>query len=131
MPSQSLANRWLCASLCGVALALAACAVTQPGANNRFAVKTDKTQFYKYGPAQSYGADAVLARDEKLMMLKKDFGFSQVRRENGDTGYVATEDLVQLPPEPKPAPARLASRFHPKPEPERKLDLTDIPLPAP
>ena len=126
MPPNAIAKLWICALLCG-------CSVVQPGANNRFAVSVAKTQFFKYGPAQAYGPDASLPKDEKLTMLKKDFGFSQVRLEDGTTGFVATEDLVQLPPEPKPKPAVLALRRRSQlpPEPERKLDLTDVPLPLP
>ena len=129
MPLSSIVRQWICVMLS--ALALAGCAVTQPGANNRFAVSAAKTQFFKYGPAQAYGADASLEKGAKLTMVKKDFGFSQVRLEDGTTGYVATEDLVQLPPEPKPKPALFARHSRPPPEPERKLDLTDVPLPMP
>ncbi|MEI7776883.1 MAG: hypothetical protein WCK17_19165, partial [Verrucomicrobiota bacterium] len=35
------------------------------------------------------------------VMLRKEFGYSRVMTESGQTGYVATEDIVPAPPEPK------------------------------
>jgi hypothetical protein len=35
-------------------------------------------------------------------MVERDFGFSRVMLTNGVTGYVGTEDLRPIPPEPKP-----------------------------
>ncbi len=96
---------------CGV-LMLAACAAgSKSGPGDRFVVSARQSQFYKNGPAQAFGPDAVLPPARKLTMLKREFGFSQVRLENNETGYVATDELMQLPPEkatPKPMARRLA-----------------------
>jgi uncharacterized protein YgiM (DUF1202 family) len=129
MPPNSKASSWLRASLCALLLGTGGCASMQTGANQRFAVSAAKTQFFKYGPAQAYGADASLPKGQKVTMVKREFGFSQVRLEDGTTGFVATEDLVQLPPEPKLA-ALASHRRTRSPEPERQLDLTDTPTPS-
>jgi hypothetical protein len=104
--------------------------------------------FYKYGPAQSFGADEVIAQGTNVTLLERGFGFSRVMRPNGVTGYVATEDIQPLPPEqPHKAPPRLASnrkveredrtfsgpikRSNVKPTPGEPLfDVNDVPLPV-
>ncbi len=108
-------------------------------------------QFFKYGPAQAFGPDFNLSEGQRVKMLQREFGFSRVLLANGQSGYIATEDLKPAPPEPTPrltaspalfpAPARSmsiaaagqkkrssgATRSQPLPEP--KLDLSDVPSP--
>lgn len=97
-----------CSTLPAVCLAgvLAACATNSakipPGAQCEVAVS--RTPFYKYGPAQTFGADESVTQGTRVTMVERDFGFSRVTLPNGTTGYVATEDLKPLPPEPKPNP---------------------------
>jgi hypothetical protein len=84
-------------------------------------------------------------------MLKREFGFSQVMLANGQTGYVATEDLKLAPPEPPAPRTASSSALFPargnataagapgkkkrssapwsRPQPEPKLDLSDVPAP--
>jgi len=138
-----------CVLLTALALCLAACGtapVIPPG--TQCEVIGSHTPFYKYGPAQSFGADEILQQGTTVTLLQREFGFSRVMRPNGLTGYVATEDLQPMAPEqPHKAPPRLASnrkvdrpegtftgparRSNVKPTPEDPLfDINDVPLPV-
>ena len=130
-----MASRWcLVIPLC---LVISGCADVGGAAvaGRTFVVNVPSSAFYKYGPAQAFGADLNLSKGEKVTMVKREFGFSQIRLANNETGYVATDELKELPPEPKakatPAP-RIAKRGAPraKPAPEPQLDLSDLPIPA-
>jgi hypothetical protein len=72
-------------------------------------ITANRAPFYKYGPAQTFGADETLALGTRVSMVQRDFGFSRVTMANGVTGYVATDDLKPLPPEPKPKPERVVT----------------------
>src|SRR6478672_4944254 len=104
---------------------------TQSVPGNRYEVTGSANQFYKYGPAQAFGPDLNLPKGLKVTMIKREFGFSQIRLEDGQTGYIATDDLKPLPPEPK-APTIASRVTHGRsprvaPAPERGLDLNDVP----
>jgi hypothetical protein len=136
--------------LAGMALVMGACEtapVLPPG--TQCEITGTHTAFYKYGPAQSFGADEVIPHGTLVTLLERGFGFSRVMRPNGMTGYVATEELQPLAPEqPKKAPPRVASnrkadrdshrtfdgpikRSNVKPTPEDPLfDINDVPLPT-
>ena len=101
-----------------VALAFAGCGtapVIPPG--TQCEVIGSHAPFYKYGPAQSFGADELLQTGTTVTLLERQFGFSRVMRPNGQTGYVSTEDIQPIAPEPaKKSPPRLATN--------RKVDRT-------
>ena len=67
--------------------------------SNQFKVKTEKTPFYTYGPQQPGGPTMSLERGTVVTLLKRGFGYSQVKLRNEQTGYVGTEDLLALTPE--------------------------------
>jgi hypothetical protein len=52
-----------------------------------------RSPFYRYGPAQAFGADFHLAKGDAVVLIRKGFGFSRVQTDAGVTGYVPTEDL--------------------------------------
>jgi hypothetical protein len=64
-------------------------------------VVNDYASFYRLGPQQAGGADRSLRKDERVMRLRKEFGYSRVQLEDGQVGYMANEDLVEAPPEPR------------------------------
>ena len=66
------------------------------------------TPMFRYGPAQSFGPDFSLAQGQHVIMLRKEFGYSRVMTDDGQSGYVASEDLVVAPP--PPAPPKTSSR---------------------
>lgn len=109
---------------------------------NQFLVSVPKAQFYKYGPAQAFGADFNLEQGQRITMVKREFGYSRIQLADGQTGYVSTDELEPAPPEPPPPRATPPPRSklfsgklrqsHVQPVPEDPLfDITDIPLPMP
>ena len=68
-----------------------------------------KTPMFRYGPAQSFGPDFSLPPGQHVIMLSKEFGYSRVMTDDGQSGYVATEDLVAAPPPPPPPKASSVS----------------------
>jgi hypothetical protein len=90
-------------SALALAGAMAACATkTAVPAGTPCEVTATRAQFYKYGPAQAFGADETLAQGTRVTMVQRDFGFSRVMLASGTTGYVSTDELRPLPPEPPP-----------------------------
>jgi len=135
MPLQDMATPGLRAPSYGLLAACCAlvlgCAASRAGSNNRYMVSSARCEFYKNGPAQAFGPDAVLPKGQKVTMVAREFGFSQIRLEDNTVGYVATDELTQLPPEtPTPKPIAARRRSAP-PVPERGLDLSDTPAPLP
>ena len=73
---------------------------------DRFWVTASRTPFYHYGPAQATGADYVLIKGQNVTLVKRSFGFSQITTADGQSGYVATDDIVPAPaPTPTPKPS--------------------------
>ena len=67
--------------------------------------------FYEFGPAQANGADFSLYHGQRVTMLTYEYGFSHVALvDTGQTGYVATEDILPAPPLPKPSPTPTPAR---------------------
>jgi len=97
-------------------LLLAGCASTAgPGthAGDSYTVKSQRTPFYSYGPAQSSGPDFALTHGARVTMLSYEYGFSHVAVEGtGQSGYVATDDLAPAAPLPAPSPSALLASAH-------------------
>jgi hypothetical protein len=81
----------------GAAVALVAMGgcTSNPGgpSSGYYSVTSASAEFYKYGPAQSFGPDLLLKKGERLTMLERQWGFSRVMMSNGVAGYVASEDI--------------------------------------
>lgn len=107
-----------------IAGALGACSTTPKGAGpatDRFIVTAKNTPFYKYGPAQG-NADFLLPQGRLLTLVKRSFGFSEMRTEDGQTGYVSNDDIGPAPaPTPTPKPE--------KPRRSRRSSADDFPQP--
>ena len=115
-----------------------------PNFTGDMAVSTDYAQFFRLGPQQAGGADLSLRTGERVMLQRKEFGYSRVQLENGLVGYMANEDITPAPPEPKPTPSarkRTGSRnrgavtsdddfYADMPLPDPNLDILpeDVPL---
>ena len=114
----------------------------KPAATNHslYAVKTEKTPFYRYGPQQTGGPDRDLTRDSMVTVIRQSMGYSKVRLEDGQEGFVASEDLMRAPEKliahadnsepdwenlPTPPSVRLPVADPPSP------DLEPTPLPQP
>jgi hypothetical protein len=74
---------------------------------SKYIVTAKRTAFYKYGPAQAFGADFQLNKDQRVTILERSFGYSHVTTADNVTGYVASEDLKPAPPDPivRPTPS--------------------------
>src|SRR5438477_5661692 len=67
----------------------------RPAHNELFAVTAEKTSFYRYGPQQGRGPDRDLTRDTLVTLIRHSFGYSKVKLDDGEQGFVANEDLVK------------------------------------
>jgi hypothetical protein len=104
-------------------------------------VTASRAQFYKYGPAQTFGPDFVLEKGQRVTMVQHSFGYSRVTTDDGVTGYVSTDEVAPAPPEPKPPvtppPRRTAFLGRPKQSNLRGtpgaplFDVNDVPMPLP
>ncbi len=92
--------------LSGVALMMSGCASEKEAvleAGREYVVKVESTPFYKYGPQQPGGPDLQLVRGRYVTMIKRGFGFSQVRIDEGTDGYMATDEIEPAPEGPRDA----------------------------
>lgn len=109
-----------------------------------YVIIRENAPFYRYGPQQPGAPEALLQVNDRVKMLRKEFGFSLVQHPKGPTGYVANEDMTLAPEIPTaPAVAREAPLQSsaspppeplplpeppPLPEPDLEADLPDLPL---
>ena len=88
-----------------VAVLVTACETTPLTPASEFVgdmiVSNDYAQFFRLGPQQAGGADRSLRTDDRVMLLRKEFGYSRIQLEDGQVGYMANEDIRLAPPEPK------------------------------
>ena len=91
-----------------------------------YVVNTQRTLFYKYGPAQATAEDIALYKGQRVTMLSRQFGYSHVAAGGWQDGYISTEDLVTAPPG-QAAPrcrrgrhSRFGGRDFPPPTPGRR-----------
>jgi len=81
----------------------AACETTplEPSENftGDMVVVTDYASFYRFGPQQAGGATRSLRTGERVMLLRKEFGYSRVQLEDDQVGYMANEDIQAAPAE--------------------------------
>jgi uncharacterized protein YgiM (DUF1202 family) len=77
------------------ALLFPACSTVEYNSTNapRMVVTADRTPFFHNGPAQGNGPDLSLMKGDVVEVLRKEIGYSFVRIEDGQNGYVSNEDL--------------------------------------
>ena len=123
--------------LLALALILLGCAgeTFAPDAAPEYLVIHDLTPLYHYGPQQGGAPEAHLRKDERLRMLRREFGYSFMQMNDGQTGYVANEELEPAPPLPKPpvqtSDDRESASLPPIEPPLPKPDLEAPPADAP
>ncbi len=71
-------------------------AATPTGPVTRFRVTAETTPFFRLGPQQPAGPDLALKQDTRISMVKRGFGYSQVKLDDGMVGYVGNEDIKVL-----------------------------------
>jgi hypothetical protein len=67
-----------------------------------YMVTAKQTQVFRFGPAQTSGADAILVEGERVVMLRREYGYSRVMTEDGQPGFVANDTIAPAPPREKP-----------------------------
>jgi hypothetical protein len=115
---------------------LAGCATTPsyvPSDAPEMAVVQDFAPFYSRGPQQIQGPDASLRLGDRVLLLRKEMGYSLVQLADSRSGYVPNE-AISVPPAPspqaaKPKPNSSSQRSAPKPPPEPIPDLEEEVLP--
>ena len=65
---------------------------------DRYKVTADTTGVFRYSPLQASGSDFDLKKNARVTMIRRGRGFSQIKTEDGQTGYVGTEDIAPLAP---------------------------------
>ena len=151
MPFPITSRQVLPAAL-ALVLAAAGCATTKSGGpkSGIYVVTSPTAEFFKYGPAQSFGPDLLLKRGDRVAMLERTWGFCRVLTDNGVSGYVATEEIEPAPPSSTPrlvattrnagtpiATSRMNSSSRPRSSqplgnPNDPLfNVNDVPLPMP
>jgi len=138
------------------ALFFAGCTTSPAPRGGRWVVSTPQAEFFRHGPAQAAmlpaefrsasalpdntGPDFQLPRGAVVTMLQREFGFSRVATDDGQTGYVANEQMKPAPAlasavptefRPSQTPRSRTKRIPAIPQREEQLDLSDIPLPLP
>ncbi len=88
--------------------------------SDQFKVTVTRTPFYKYGPQQPGGPSQSLDVGTILTLLKRGFGYSQVRLKDQQTGYVATEEIAAL----------TSQELMAQEQPEAPADLGPLPRPG-
>ncbi len=88
-------------------------------------VVVERTPFFHNGPAQGNGPDLSLVKGDVVEVIRKEIGYSFVRIEDGQNGYVSNEalHLAPTPNQPVSQPAPSASK--PSPTPEAKAGSTN------
>ena len=128
-------------SIC-IAAALGGCtAGEKAAAGSRYVVTAPHAQFYKYGPAQSFGPDFVLEKGQKVTMLERSFGYSRITTDQGVTGYISSDEVTPAPPEPQATPSPEVRGSVRSGRPKRSnvrgtpglplFDVNDVPMPLP
>lgn len=96
----------LCAPL--VSMLMSGCGASNPAGSPQagtvgpvhYIVTADTTSFYKLGPAQPGGPDLRLKKDQIVTLVEKRYGYSRIIDQDGDAGYVPTEDIAPAPNQP-------------------------------
>lgn len=108
--------RWLCGCAAGAMLATGCASSIKTGplsgtTEGWYAVSSSQTAFYHYGPQQGNGPDTQLPHDAIMKVIRPSFGYVKVQLQDGESGYVASEDI-------RPASAALvAEKLAPPPTP--------------
>jgi hypothetical protein len=111
-----------------------------------FAVTTDSTAFYRYGPQQGNGPDKKLEKGTLVSLIRPSFGYCKIKLTTGETGYIANDDISLASPalvaaaNTAPVHSSSASRFRldspdprlvPPPEPLPEFFPEPTPIPEP
>ncbi len=86
-----------------------------------YAVKVDKTGFFRFGPQQANGPDQQLTKDTLMTLIRPSFGYCKVKLMTGEDGYVANEDI-----EVASQALVSAATATPTPAPSQQFDINSL-----
>lgn len=93
-----------------LAVVLAGCAAgPQLPSGTSCEITAERAPFYKYGPAQAFGADDMLGKGTRVTLISRSMGFSRVMLSSGITGYVSNDDVAPAAPEEMPKPGSVVT----------------------
>ena len=100
-PTQTAASAFRAMALAVVCMVgLGGCATKMSGSKSGYyLVSSPLAEFYKYGPAQSFGPDFTLKKGDKVLMLERSWGFCRVMTDGGISGFISSDDIVPAPAE--------------------------------
>lgn len=116
--------------------------ITKNNSGKVFAVSSETTSFYRYGPQQGNGPDESLPKDTLVTLIRPSFGYCKVQLVgSAKEGYVASEDIKPAPPTllaalnpPTQSDASASEHFDvhaSEPPPPEALPDPDLPPPSP
>jgi hypothetical protein len=65
-----------------------------------YAVSAKRTRVYRFGPGQMSAGDTTLTEGSRLVMLRREYGYSRVMTPDGQKGFVLTADIEPARTEP-------------------------------
>ncbi len=101
--------KWLIQAACLFsALLLAGCAAEafSPEAAPELIIIKDFAPFYSIGPMQARGPDSTLRAGDRIKLLRKEMGYSNVLLPDERVGYIANEYMAPAPPRPRDPPSQ-------------------------
>jgi len=120
-------------ALCALLLCGCATEVHSPEAAPDLVIIQDFAPFYRIGPMQARGPDSTLRAGDRIKLLRKEMGYSNVLLPDERVGYIANDYMAPAPPLPpeKPAPAGTGSQTprQGRSGPYRGEQVNDSPLP--
>ncbi len=121
---QVVGRRWVLVPLVTLAAFAVGCGSVQKisalsgTTGNWYSVTANQTSFYRYGPQQGNGPDQQLPKDAIMKVIRPSFGYVKVQLQDGENGYVASEDI-------RPAsPSLVAEKLAPPPAAPEPLVAT-------
>lgn len=68
-----------------------------PDTAPEFRVIRDRAPVYRLGPQQAAPPEARLAKDDRVRLLRREFGYSFALLADGQTGYIGNDDIEPAP----------------------------------
>ncbi len=107
----TLKTNWATSAAVALAAIVSGCNSMDSAANTGHYEVRVETPMYRYGPAQSFGPDMNLKQGQHVVLMRKEYGYSRIMTDEGQTGYVATEDIIPAAAPKSTAATGVANRY--------------------
>ncbi len=102
-----------------------------PDTAPEYVVLHAQTPLYRLGPQQAGAPDEWLKKDDRVRLVRREFGYSFALLPGGETGYVANDDIAPAPPLPREPPAPPSREIREEAAPPPRPDFEAMPSDAP